>query len=276
MFGYIRPYLPDLTEEEKERYRSVYCGICRSLGRRYGQVSRFTVNFDMTFLALLLSSLYEPEETKSTSRCTPHPVKPHGEVNSEIIDYAADMTIALSYFKCLDDWQDERKVPQKMYADVIRKHYRSVRERWTDQCAKIEEAISRLSDLERPGMDRRDEAIRCAGMMLSEVFVWKKDFWENQLRWFGDALGRFIYLMDAAMDYEKDKKKGSYNLFVDMGIWTREAKGYILQPLDEVSEAFEGLPLVQDSNLMRNIIYSGVWQEYNQKIKKAEERTHGK
>lgn len=276
MFGYVRPWLKDLSEEETVRYRSVYCGVCRSLARRYGQWSRLTVNYDMTFLALLLSSLYEPEETHAPMRCAPHPVRPHEEASSEIIDYAADMTIALSYFKCMDDWQDERKIPQKLYGDGIRKHYEAVRAHWSGQCDRIEEGIRRLSEIEKTGQDNRDEVIRCAGLMLSEVFVWKKDFWENQLRWFGDALGRFIYLMDAAMDVEKDRKKGCYNLFADMGIEAREAREYILKPLDEVSEAFEGMPLVQDSNLLRNIIYSGVWQDYNQKIKKAEERTHGK
>lgn len=276
MFGYVRPWLPDLSKEETVRYRAVYCGICRSLGRRYGQISRLTVNYDMTFLALILSSLYEPEEVRSLLRCPPHPVKPHEEAGSEIIDYAADMTIALSYFKCLDDWQDERKAAQKIYAEAIRKHYEAVRARWPRQCEKIEEAIMRLSELEKRDSGSKDEAVRCAGMLLSELFVWKKDFWENQLRWLGDALGRFVYLMDAAMDCEKDRKKGCYNLFVDMNVCAREAREYILRPLDEVSEAFEGLPLVQDSNLMRNIIYAGVWQDYNQKIKKAEERTHGK
>ena len=276
MFGYVKPWLQDLSKEEVVRYRAVYCGVCRSLSRRYGQLSRFTVNYDMTFLALLLSSLYEPEEKKEMLRCPPHPLKPHEEAMSEIIDYAADMTIAFSYFKCLDDWQDERKAVQKVYAEVLRKHYDTVKARWPRQCVAIEQAIGHLTVLEKQSKDSRDEAIRCAGLLLSEAFVWKNDFWENQLRWFGDALGRFVYLMDAAMDYEKDGKKGCYNLFVDMKIQPGQAKNYILQPLDEVSEAFEGLPLVQDSNLLRNIIYSGVWQDYNQRIRKAEERAHGK
>lgn len=276
MFGYVRPWLQNLSQEETERYRAVYCGICRSLGKRYGQMSRLTVNYDMTFLALVLSSLYEPEETDTFMRCAPHPIRRHGETCSEIIDYAADMTVALSYYKCMDDWKDEHRAAAKLYAEGLQESYEAVKVRWSEQCAGIEESIRQLSLLEKKGCADRDEVVRWAGNMTSALFVWKKDFWENQLRWLGDALGRFIYLMDAAMDCDRDRKKGCYNMFVDMGVSIEEAREYIMQPLGEVSEAFEGLPLVKDGRLMRNIIYSGVWQSYNQKIKKAEERKHGK
>ncbi|MBQ2955105.1 MAG: hypothetical protein IJE08_01445 [Clostridia bacterium] len=275
MFGYVRPYLEGLSEEEKTRYRSVYCGICRSLARRYGRMSRLTVNYDMTFLALVLSSLYEPEETISEARCEVHPLKPHAEAESEIIDYAADMTIVLAYYKCLDDWQDEHKRPQKAFADLLRGHFDAVNQRWPDQCREIRESIQLLSEAEKQEETGADSALSAAGMMLSGLFVWKKDFWEQQLRWFGDAMGRFVYLMDAAMDYEKDVSKGCYNPLRQLGIAPEHARKIITQPLGEASEAFERLPLVQDDQLMRNIIYSGVWQSYNQKMNKTEETAHG-
>ena len=88
-------------------------------------------------------------------------------------------------------------------------------------------------------------------------------------------MGRSVYLMDAAMDYEKDNEKGCYNPLGRLGIAPENAREIITQPLGEASEAFERLPLVQDDQLMRNILYSGVWQNYNQKMNKTEETAHG-
>ena len=276
MFGYIRPYTDGLSDEEKLRYRSVYCGICRSLGRRYGSLSRLSVNFDMTFLALMLSSLYEPEEKSASARCLPHPMKPHDEISSEIIDYAADMTVALTYHKCLDDWNDEKKHMQRLYAVHLKGAYDRVKTAWPDQCRAIEESLCRLSVIEQSIDSTPDAALACAGALLTELFVWKKDFWSNQLRWFGQSLGRFIYLMDAATDFDQDVKKGSYNPLVRMNVRPEQAEPLLMQPLDEASESFEALPLVQDDHLMRNILYSGLWQAYNAKMKKQTEDTvHG-
>ena len=276
MFGYIRPYLPDLTETEKQRYRSVYCGVCRSLGNRYGLTGRVSLNYDMTFLALFLSSLYEPDERTVTRRCAPHPIRPHDEAVSCMTDYAADMTIALTYFKCLDDWQDEHKPLQKAYATLLEKHYFSVRAQWPEQCAAIEECISRLSAIEQQPAPSPDEAVRCSALLMSRLFVYKKDFWERQLEWFGASLGKFVYLMDAAIDYEQDAKKGCFNPLLLMNSPPEQSRNLLMQPLGELSEAFEALPLVQDDHLMRNILYSGLWQAYNEKMKKKTEgAAHG-
>jgi len=271
MFGYVRPCIPDLSEPEKQRYKSVYCGLCRSLGKRSGALSRLSVNYDMTFLALLLSSLYEPEEAASSARCLPHPVKPHPEIHSAVIDYAADMTVALTYFKCLDDWADERNPAGKLYGGLLKGQYERIKREYPRQCGAVEESLRALSVLEKDASASPDAAIACAGRLLSELFVWKEDFWAQQLRWFGASLGRFVYLMDAAIDYAQDVKKGCCNPLVRMGLKPEDAKDLLIQPLSEASAAFEALPLVQDDRLMRSIIYSGVWQSYNEKMKKQPE-----
>lgn len=275
MFGYVRPCISDLSEAEKERYRAVYCGVCRALGRKYGSLSRLSVNFDVTFLALMLSSLYEPEEQRATGRCLPHPIKPHPAVESAIVDYAADMTVALVYHKFLDDWHDERKAVERLCAKALEKHYRAVQAAWPRQCAAIEESVTALSVIEKSAESQPDDAINCSGRLLEELFVWKDDFWSNQLRWFGRSLGRFIYLMDAAVDYDQDVKRKRYNPLAAMKLPAEQFRETLIQPLGEASEAFEALPLVQDDRLMRNILYSGVWQAYNEKTKKQTEAHDG-
>ncbi|MEI3229799.1 MAG: DUF5685 family protein [Gordonibacter pamelaeae] len=92
----------------KARYRAAYCGLCRTLGGRCGQRCRLALTYDMAFLVLLHGSLYEPEETQDQARCLLHPLSPHDFVQTRFTGYAADLTVALVYHKCLDDWHDDR------------------------------------------------------------------------------------------------------------------------------------------------------------------------
>ena len=216
MFGSIICNKNDLTEEELKRYQSAYCGLCRSLKLRYGQVERFSLNYDMTFLALLLDALYECEEKIQEVRCPVHPMKKKPVIGTKYIDYAADMTILLAYFKCKDDWEDEHKKSSRMYGKLIRKDYENIIKKYPRQSKSVEDSLKRLSIIEKSADSIPDEAINCSGMMLSEIFVYEEDFWSDALRRFGYELGRFIYLMDATLDYEEDKKKLNYNPLFEM------------------------------------------------------------
>ena len=116
MFGYIQANEEDLTEDEKTRYHAAYCGLCRTLGQRHGQLSRLSLTYDLTFLTLLLTSLYEPDEKNAGKRCLVHPCRTRPYMVDRYTEYAADMTAALAYFKCMDDWKDEKKVSCRLYS----------------------------------------------------------------------------------------------------------------------------------------------------------------
>ena len=115
MFGYILCNKETLEEQEKERYQSMYCGLCKALGNKYGLLERMSLSYDMTFLALFLTAMYEPDETTNKFTCSLHPLHKKAGVSNPYIDYAADMTIAVSYYKCLDDWDDEHNFIRKKY-----------------------------------------------------------------------------------------------------------------------------------------------------------------
>lgn len=268
MFGYVVCNKKKLSEEEAARYQNVYCGLCKELEKRFGQLSRMSLNYDMTFLILFLSSLYEPEEEETEFRCKVHPLnKKRSEVN-KYTEYAADMTVALSYYKCLDDWQDEHKRLQKQYAEKMRENYRQIKERLPRQCEAIEKEIKKLSEIEKSPSALPDEAINCSGRMMAELFVYKEDFWSNSLRSFGYDLGRFIYLMDASMDYKKDLKSKNYNPLVPMGKKPEEMEGILQMIIGSAAREFEKLPIVQDAGILRNILYGGVWQQYYARYRK--------
>lgn len=275
MFGFVRPYMPDLLEEEKKRYRAVYCGLCRALNDRYGLAGRMGLNYDMTFLAMMLNALYEPEEREKEAFCPPHPVKKHLEISTQFSSYAADMTVALAYYKALDDWEDERKTSGRMYSGMLKKHYQSVADKWPRQCGEIESSIQAIHEVEKDENAQPEQAADWSGRMLGSVFAVKEDFFQPSMAAFGYSLGKFIYMMDAAVDYEQDEKKKCFNPLRGMNVTPEEAGELLRQPLGQASRIFEELPLIRDVNIMRNILYSGVWQAYNQKMQRKAGEKHG-
>jgi hypothetical protein len=274
MFGYIVVHKPELKVREYEAYRASYCGLCHSLKKRHGRLGQMTLSFDMTFLALLLTGLYEPETTIGCTRCLAHPLQKHHYRENPYFDYAADMNVMLTYYKCLDDWQDEHKHLQHRYAKKLEESYAQVKERRPRQCETLEKGIRELDKIEKSPGTLADEAANSFGRVMAELFVVEEDFWSNSLRNFGYHLGSFIYLMDATMDYGKDLKTGNYNPLRSMGKKPDEMENLLNMIIGDATREFEKLPLVQDAHLLRNILYGGVWQKYYAGKDRKERRTH--
>ncbi len=269
MFGFVSADASALDQAQKTRYGQVYCGICRKIRIQSSHTARLALSYDMAFLALLLMSLYEPQEQIGKRACGFHPMKPRPWTDNEYIGYAADMNVALAYYNCLDDWQDDRSLRSGVAARILKKSCPRILERYPRQCKAIEDCIKQLSDLEKENCPNPDMPAGCFGKLMGELFVYREDLWASALRQMGDALGRFIYLADAAVDYRRDQKKGSYNPFIAMGIrqdWQR-FDDYLTAIMGRCTEHFEHLPLVQDKGILDNILYSGIWISYRKKQK---------
>lgn len=265
MFGYIMVNREVMSEAEVNRFSSYYCGLCHALGQRYGRTGQLTLSYDMTFLALLLSSLYEPQTTEGTARCIVHPTKRHDYVENAYIDYAADMTIALSYHKALDDWNDDKSLSAHSQVRLLKGRYERIAALYPRQTTALSGGLKALSQIERSGANELDPPMNAFGSLLGEMFVFRKDMWSDALRMLGSSLGRFIYLMDAYDDLEADRKKGRYNMLIPMSAapdFDERIKAYLKLVLGEGTLAFESLPLVEDIGILRNILYSGVWTKY--------------
>ena len=126
MFGYVNINKPELKIKDFERYHSYYCGLCRTLKKRHGRSGQITLTYDMTFLIILLTSLYEPETVVEKHGCVIHPVKKHTMRMNEVTAYASDMNIALSYHHFRDDWMDEKKWSGAMGSFAFRKKYKKL------------------------------------------------------------------------------------------------------------------------------------------------------
>lgn len=266
MFGYVTADFRTLSSEQQQRYRSYYCGLCRCIGKEFGTLPRLSLNFDLTFLAVLLSSLYEPNETSGMGCCVVHPFKQNAYRISDAVAYAAAMNIALMYYKCRDDWKDEKKLSANLFSAILKKRIPTIFNQYPRQCGAMEQCIAALSNLEAQGCLEPDYGAAQFGRLMEELFVWKCDRWEAPLRKSGNALGRFIYLMDAILDLPKDKKAGRYNPFSSRSETdVRGTYQSVLQILiGECTSSFEQLPLVEDLDLLRNILYSGIWLRWQQ------------
>ena len=274
MFGHVQANLSDLTEEEKSRYKAAYCGLCHTIGQRHGQIARLGLSYDLTFLSILLASLYEPEEKCQSCHCIIHPCKQHCFLTNEATIYAADMTVALTYYKCLDDWKDDRNLTHYLYALSLKKHYQDVKEAWPRQCEAIEKELDALSQIEQSKSTNPDAAANSFGRLMEELFVMRQDEWEKSLRTLGYHLGKYIYFADAVLDYEKDCKRNSYNPLRFIETKPEEMRTALEGMLGYTSNAFEFLPLIQDASLLRNILYSGVWLKYNRGMEKRRKKNH--
>lgn len=266
MFGYITADPSRMSEEEKQRYGSCYCGLCRTLSKRHGFLGRMTLTYDMTFLVLLLSGMYEPEEERGLARCPVHPMKKRAYFTTEYTDYAADMNLLLVWWNCLDDWEDDRKFSRLLLYKFLTRKCRRIEKQYPRQSEVIRTCLKNLHRYEAGDEVSVDMAASCFGRLMGALFAVKpEEYWAGTLQAVGEGLGRFIYVLDACIDAEEDEKHHRPNPLLALGTGrSREADYDLLTMLlGESTEAFERLPILQDVHLLRNILYAGVWQKYN-------------
>ena len=177
MFGFVTADLAGLTEQQRQRYKAYYCGLCRSLSERHGSLARFTLTYDMAFLVMVLSGLYEPYDLQGESPCPAHPFGKRAFLQSEISDYAADMNVALAYLNCLDDWNDEISVPALASAKALERAYEKVCAEYPRQCEVIKQSMAELKVIEDRRDTSTDAAAKAFGRLMAELFVMREDHW---------------------------------------------------------------------------------------------------
>lgn len=279
MFGYVTIYEPELKVKDLKKYKAYYCGLCRELKEEYGFMGQMTLTYDMTFAIILLSSLYESVAETEQHRCKVHPVKKQMMLRNEITAYAAAMNVLLAYYHMEDDWQDERKISSFMTKSMVHGKAKRIIEQYPRQSSVIESALKELAECEKEKSTDIDRTAGCFGKLMEELFVYREDIWERNLRKMGFFLGKFIYIMDAYEDLPEDMKKGRYNPLRE--VYGREdyeerMKQILCMMIAESTAEFERLPCLLDVDILRNILYDGVWNRYNKiQMKKSEEQKNG-
>ncbi len=266
MFGYISINQAEMKFKDYDIYHSYYCGLCRVLKKNYGRCGQMTLSYDMTFLIILLTGLYEPDTKTETAACAAHPLKKHTVRTNELTDYAAAVNLILSYYKCKDDWEDEHKKKSYAAAKLLAPKIAAVKERYPEKIQAVSSNLKKLSALEKQNGLNADMMAGIFGDILAELFVFRQDEWEDSLRKIGFFLGKFIFLMDAYEDVEKDIKTGNYNpfkqAFLEDADFSENCRKLLTMMMAECSRTFERLPILLHADILRNILYSGVWCRY--------------
>ena len=276
MFGYIVVNKPEMKFREFDVYHAFYCGLCRSLQRQYGITGELTLTYDMTFVALLLTGVYEPETVIETKRCVVHPLHKQQMASNTFLDYAADMNVLSFYEKCRDDWNDEKKWTRKAMAGLLKNAYQKVTEKYPQKTEKILTCLEQIYQAEKKNELDIDKMSGYYGEVMAEVFACYPDVWEESLRKMGFFMGKFIYLMDAFDDVEEDLKNQTYNplkqaFMQDPENFDENCRGILTMMMTECSREFERLPILENVDILRNILYSGVWFRYWQVVKRRKE-----
>lgn len=269
MFGYVTVFKPELKIKDYVKYRAYYCGLCRVLQQNYGFTGQMTLSYDMTFCVILLTSLYECETKRENRRCKVHPLKKSPILFNEMTAYAADMNIVLSYYHFMDDWHDDHSLSGFAGMAALKRKVKKIARKYPRQCRQIRQCLKALAILEKEDCQNIDETAGRFGDLMAELLVYKKDMWEPYLRRIGFYLGKYIYIMDAVDDIEKDIKSVSFNPLKNMHEqMTKEAFmdtcfQMLTLMISEVSASFECLPCLQDIDILRNVLYAGVWNKFN-------------
>ena len=271
MFGYVIANVNTLDPAQKERYRACYCGLCRCIGRRCGQGCRLSLTYDMVFLTLTLNALYEPPERTAAGPCPAHPLRKRRSWESEVTAYAADMNVLLGRLSALDHWQDEGRLLALGEAKLLEKGAARAAERNPRQREIILDSLARLREIEQRREPDPAPGADAFGELMAGLFLWREDRWSPLLRKLGQSLGRFVYLLDALADRERDRRRGLYNplqAMAETGTGEEDIREILTALMADCVESWEKLPLLRDADIQRNILYSGVWT----RMPKTEER----
>ena len=277
MFGYIRAYKPELRVREWELYKAVYCSLCKRLGKNFGIAARFTLSYDFVFLAMLKMSMQDGFGGTERKRCAFNPLKKCNYCIGcdDDLDFSSNAAMIMLYFKITDNIRDEKgfkKLKYKLAKRLFSRPYKKSAKACPQIEKAVEDYIAQQNELEDSGCNIIDMAAEPTAKVLSEIFSMCSENERDKtvLSRLGYCIGRYIYILDATSDYEKDKKSNSYNPYILAGVSGAEvrerAKMQLYNCINEAGKAFELLNIYKMKNILGNIIYLGLEDTFKKEI----------
>lgn len=275
MFGYVNVFKDELKIKDFNIYRAYYCGLCKQLGESFGAFYRLGLSYDFTFLALVLDSADDNKICFSSEGCAKHLGKKRLVVkNNSAINYAADMSVVLNYYKILDDINDEFFSKSHIFYLPYKSAMGKIKHIKSDIINSVRDNLELLYKLEKEKCAEPD--------IVSDAFAraMRAIFSENRaLENFGYNIGKFIYLIDSLDDLEKDVKKKSYNPFYEkygdnFEELINSAEFVLTFTLSKAAEEFEKLKIYKNYEIIKNIVYLGLRSKLDyilQKYKKSKD-----
>lgn len=274
MFGYVMPYKLELKIKDYEIFKAYYCGLCIAIKNNFSNLSRLSLNYDMTFLGILLDSLSNDKNSYKIDSCIAHPFKKRPKViDNKALDYAAFCNLALVYYKLLDDYNDDKALTRKLMSLYLKKFIENENLHLKPLLDNMEHNISTLTKLENSSgiisIDELSHSFADLTGFLIAFYYRDKDFYDHLYN-LGYNLGRWIYIIDAYDDLEDDMKHNKFNAinkaFNSEGL-SFEKLIEAQQPRIEYNliisasatvDALNNLPIVKNKDLLFNILQLGL------------------
>ena len=272
MFGYVRPSVQDLPEGELDRFRTMYCGLCHTLSRRYGQAARFILNYDFTYLAILLSDRTAGKE--NAGRCYTSPIRKRPYLESTAaMELAADESVILAYWQLRDGVEDHAWAAGLKYragARLLESAYRKAAAFRPEFDEAVRRQLQMLSALEKEKDPSMDKAADTFAVLLSSAAEGVEEpIRRRVLEQILYHLGRWVYLIDAADDLKKDAESGNYNPValrygLKDGAWDPESRHAFAVTLDhsihQMAAAFELWNFGVWTTVLQTTFYAGLFR----------------
>lgn len=262
MFGYVNILKDELKVKEFSLFKAYYCGLCKAMGKRYNQLVRLGLNYDFTFLAIILDSIYDDKTLFSKEGCIKSFAKKNIVSDNKAVNYSADMSVILTYYKLRDDIYDNHSI-KAMIASVP--YYFAIlklKGKYAELIQKIRENLKKLSTLEKNKCSNIDEAAHPFASIMADIFEYASPSLKN----LGYHIGRYVYIADACDDFNDDYEKNKYNTLVNAysynGVLTETIKNSVENTLymtmTSLAMEYEKLPKFKNKEILDNIIYLGI------------------
>ncbi|WP_346869012.1 DUF5685 family protein [Clostridium sp. UBA5119] len=291
MFGYVTPYKMELKIKDYEMFKAYYCGLCISIKNNFSNLCRMTLNYDMTFLGILLDSLEYSKHKYVVTKCIAHPMKKRPKViDNRALDYAAFCNVSLVYYKLLDDYNDDNSLSKKFISMYIKKFINKSKEDLSPILVNIEENIKKLSFLEKSeeiiSIDELSDPFASLTAFIVSYYYKDENFY-NELYDLGYNLGRWIYIIDAFDDLKEDMEKHKFNAlnkafnvenlpYEDLIIkQSSRIEFNLIMSANSTSEALDKLPINKNKDLLFNILQLGLMNKI-ETIKSRSDKKHEK
>lgn len=271
MFGYIYPVKLDLTFREFHKFKAYYCGVCKSIQGNFGNIERMSVNYDITFLAILLSAVYVEIDETTYDTCILDPFTKKKVIRNEIVEYCAFMNILLGYYKILDNVKDEKNLAFKVIQKIMNRTYQKSALQYPEKDRILRAFHEQIGKMEERTVATVDEYLDLFGNALAEVFEYRSgDEHSETLRNLGYEIGRYVYLMDSVDDFARDQKRKNFNPLNNcknsgMKHFSEEKAEEILI---KINQLLPKLKLKQSQGILNNILEFGL-RKKAQKILKG-------
>ena len=279
MFGYLQIHKDELKVKEYEAYKSVYCGLCKQLGRDYGFLTRLILSYDCTFYAILLMSLKRSCTGFSDGRCKFNPLKKckFADCKDNAYSKASALSVISAYYKVVDDIDDSgffKRIALKIVKPFFGRRQKKAARRFPEIEIIVSEMMKNQKAAENDELVTIDKAANPTAKMISDLAALEggNDLQKRVLSKFGYQIGRWVYLIDAADDYEKDKKSGNFNPFIKADINDKDYINSVLsQSLARAYDAYNLLDIIDFKPIIDNMMLYGFPNKQNAVLNNRQE-----